>query len=156
MRRKDDWEGLTGNCDTAIFLGGNDYATAEYFSKRMGKQTERTKSQSVGKGSHGSSSDSTQTAGRELCMPDELLRLHDDECLIMMRSELPVIDKKYDLMKHDNIKYTPDGHGRPYVMPDDFMSQSTAISLDTVDSLAAREITEEMYEELEAIKHEME
>ena len=40
---KDDWEGLTGNCDTAIFLGGNDYATAEYFSKRMGKQTERTK-----------------------------------------------------------------------------------------------------------------
>lgn len=153
---KDDWEGLTGNCDTAIFLGGNDYATAEYFSKRMGKQTERTKSQSVGKGSHGSSSDSTQTAGRELCMPDELLRLHDDECLIMMRSELPVIDKKYDLMKHENVRYTPDGHGRPYVMPDDFMSQSTAISLDMVDSLTAREITEEMYEELEAIKLEME
>lgn len=65
---KDDWEGIIGNCDTLLYLGGNEYGTYEYLSKILGKETERTKSQSIGKGSRGSSSDSLQTAGRELCM----------------------------------------------------------------------------------------
>ena len=72
---KDDWEGIIGNCDTLIYLGGNEYGTYEYLSKILGKETERTKSQSIGKGSRGSSSDSLQTAGRELCMPDEIRRM---------------------------------------------------------------------------------
>lgn len=90
---KDDWEGIIGNCDTLLYLGGNEYGTYEYLSKILGKETERTKSQSIGKGSRGSSSDSLQTAGRELCMPDEIRRMRDDECLLLMRSEDPVIDK---------------------------------------------------------------
>lgn len=65
---KDDWEGIIGNCDTLLYLGGNEYGTYEYLSKILGKETERTKSQSIGKGSRGSSSDSLQTAGRELCI----------------------------------------------------------------------------------------
>ena len=55
---KDDWEGIIGNCDTLLYLGGNEYGTYEYLSKILGKETERTKSQSIGKGSRGSSSDS--------------------------------------------------------------------------------------------------
>lgn len=99
---KDDWEGIIGNCDTLLYLGGNEYGTYEYLSKILGKETERTKSQSIGKGSRGSSSDSLQTAGRELCMPDEIRRMLDDECLLLMRSEDPVIDRKYNLLKHPN------------------------------------------------------
>ena len=72
---KDDWEGIIGNCDTLLYLGGNEYGTYEYLTKILGKETERTKSQSIGKGSRGSSSDSLQTAGRELCMPDEIRRM---------------------------------------------------------------------------------
>ena len=67
----------------------------------------------LGKGSRGSSSDSLQTAGRELCMPDEIRRMRDDECLLLMRSEDPVIDKKYNLLHHPNVKYTPDAGGEP-------------------------------------------
>ena len=76
-------------------------------SKILGKETERTKSQSIGKGSRGSSSDSLQTAGRELCMPDEIRRMLDDECLLLMRSEDPVIDRKYNLLKHPNVNIHP-------------------------------------------------
>ena len=145
---KDDWEGIIGNCDTLLYLGGNEYGTYEYLSKILGKETERTKSQSIGKGSRGSSSDSLQTAGRELCMPDEIRRMRDDECLLLMRSEDPVIDKKYNLLHHPNVKYTPDAGGEPYVMPPDYMGDAVTITMDAVAAATAPEITEEMYEQL--------
>ena len=40
---KDDWETIIGNCDSLVYLGGNDYSTFEYISKLLGKQTIRTK-----------------------------------------------------------------------------------------------------------------
>lgn len=149
---KDDWEGIIGNCDTLLYLGGNEYGTYEYLSKILGKETERTKSQSIGKGSRGSSSDSLQTAGRELCMPDEIRRMRDDECLLLMRSEDPVIDRKYNLLKHPNVKYTPDAGGEPYVMPPDYMGDAATITMDAVAAATAPEITEEMYEQLDYLE----
>ena len=149
---KDDWEGIIGNCDTLLYLGGNEYGTYEYLSKILGKETERTKSQSIGKGSRGSSSDSLQTAGRELCMPDEIRRMRDDECLLLMRSEDPVIDKKYNLLHHPNVKYTPDAGGEPYVIPPDYMGDAVTITMDAVAAATAPEITEEMYEQLDYLE----
>ena len=149
---KDDWEGIIGNCDTLLYLGGNEYGTYEYLSKILGKETERTKSQSIGKGSRGSSSDSLQTAGRELCMPDEIRRMRDDECLLLMRSEDPVIDKKYNLLHHPNVKYTPDAEGEPYVIPPDYMGDAVTITMDAVAAATAPEITEEMYEQLDYLE----
>lgn len=128
------------------------YGTYEYLSKILGKETERTKSQSIGKGSRGSSSDSLQTAGRELCMPDEIRRMRDDECLLLMRSEDPVIDKKYNLLHHPNVKYTPDAGGEPYVMPPDYMGDAATITMDAVAAATAPEITEEMYEQLDYLE----
>ena len=149
---KDDWEGIIGNCDTLLYLGGNEYGTYEYLSKILGKETERTKSQSIGKGSRGSSSDSLQTAGRELCMPDEIRRMRDDECLLLMRSEDPVIDRKYNLLKHPNVKYTPDAGGEPYVIPPDYMGDAVTITMGAVAAATAPEITEEMYEQLDYLE----
>lgn len=149
---KDDWEGIIGNCDTLLYLGGNEYGTYEYLSKILGKETERTKSQSIGKGSRGSSSDSLQTAGRELCMPDEIRRMLDDECLLLMRSEDPVIDRKYNLLKHPNVKYTPDAGGEPYVIPPDYMGDAITITMGAVAAATAPEITEEMYEQLDYLE----
>lgn len=104
------------------------------------------------KGSRGSSSDSLQTAGRELCMPDEIRRMRDDECLLLMRSEDPVIDKKYNLLHHPNVKYTPDAGGEPYVMPPDYMGDAVTITMDAVAAATAPEITEEMYEQLDYLE----
>lgn len=114
---KDDWEGMIGNCDSLIYLGGNEYATFEWLSKYIGKMTERTKSQSIGRGSRGSSSDSYQLTARDLCSPDEIRRMDDGDCLVLLRSEPPVIDHKFDLMRHPNVKLTPDGGAAPYRTP---------------------------------------
>lgn len=152
---KDDWEGMIGNCDSLIYLGGNEYATFEWLSKYIGKMTERTKSQSIGRGSRGSSSDSYQLTARDLCSPDEIRRMNDGDCLVLMRSEDPVIDRKYDIMRHPNVKLTPDGGAEPYVMPDDYMAEAETISPAIVDALTEPAITDEMYNELNAIMEEI-
>ena len=111
---KDDWEGIVGNCDSMLYLGGNEYGTFEYLSKILGKETERTISHSIGRGNHGSSSESQQKAARDLATPDEIRRMSNDDALLLFRSEDPVVDKKYDLLKHPNIKYATDGGAPVY------------------------------------------
>ncbi len=149
---KDDWEGIIGNCDTLVYLGGNEYGTYEYLSKILGKQTERTTSQTVNKGQHGSSSNSTQTTGRELCTPDEIRRMTDSDCLLLLRSEDPVIDKKYDLMKHPNIGLTTDGGAEPYILPQDHAAVALTITAEYLQQMTAREISPETYQEIELIE----
>ena len=85
-------------------------------------------------------------------MPDEIRRMRDDECLLLMRSEDPVIDKKYNLLHHPNVKYTSDAGGEPYVMPPDYMGNAVTITMDAVAAATAPEITEEMYEQLDYLE----
>ena len=152
---KDDWEGMIGNCDSLIYLGGNEYATFEWLSKYIGKMTERTKSQSIGRGSRGSSSDSYQLTARDLCSPDEIRRMDDGNCLVLLRSEPPVIDHKFDLMRHPNVKLTPDGGAAPYRMPDDYAQTAQTISPDVVTGLTEPAITDVIYEEIQKIMEEI-
>ena len=112
---KDDWEGLLGNADTLVYLGGNEQSTHKYISELLGKETLDTRNRSVSRGSHGSSSVSYQQTGRELMTPDEVRTLDNDYALLFIRGERPVMDKKYDILKHPNIKLTEDGGAAPYV-----------------------------------------
>ena len=80
---KDDWEGIIGNADTFLYLGGNEQ--------------------------------STQQTGRELMTPDEVRLLDNKNAIVFIRGERPVIDEKYNLMKHPNIRFTEDGGAAPYV-----------------------------------------
>jgi len=112
---KDDWEGLMGNADTLVYLGGNEQSTHKYISEMLGKETIDTRNQSISKGSHGSSSTSHQQTGRELMTPDEVRAMDNDYAIIFIRGERPVIDHKYDILKHPNIKLTEDGGAAPYI-----------------------------------------
>ena len=112
---KDDWEGIIGNADTLVYLGGNEQSTHEYISKLLGKETISTTSSSQSKGRSGSFSQSTQQTGRELMTPDEVRLLDNKNAVVFIRGERPVIDEKYDLMKHPNIAYTEDGGTAPYL-----------------------------------------
>lgn len=151
---KDDWEGILGNCDSMLYLGGNEYGTFEYLSKILGKETERTKSQSIGKGSKGSSSENHQSAGRELLTPDEVRRIERGDALLLMSSEDPVIDKKYDLLKHPNIRYAPDGGGKPYVMPHDYMEEAVTLPAAELETLEPDKVPEETLQQYELIELE--
>lgn len=112
---KDDWEGIIGNADTLLYLGGNEQSTHEYISKLLGKETISTTSSSQSKGRSGSFSQSTQQTGRELMTPDEVRLLDTRKAIVFIRGERPVIDEKYDLMKHPNIAFTEDGGAAPYL-----------------------------------------
>lgn len=107
---KDSWESITGNCDTFIFLGGQEQTTLEYVSKKLGKETIQVKNTSRTMGSKGSSSQSYNTIGRELMTPDEIARMDNGYCIAFLRGELPFYTKKYDYPRHKNYKYTGDSN----------------------------------------------
>lgn len=112
---KDSWEGIIGNADAFIYLGGNEQSTHKYVSELLGKETIDTMTHSQSKGRNGSFSQNFQQAGRELMTPDEVRMLDNRYCLVLLRGERPVIDEKYDLLKHPNIKETEDGGAPPYI-----------------------------------------
>jgi len=111
-----EWEGMVGNCDTLLFLGGgNEPTSLEFVVKLLGKETLDTRTRGQTKGQHGSSSTNFQQAGRELMMMDEIRMLDTNDAILLIRGERPVLDKKYDILKHKNIKRTEDGGAPPYV-----------------------------------------
>lgn len=111
---KDSWENITGNCDTLLYLGGNEQSTHEYISKMLGKETIDTRTRGITKGQHGSSNTNYQNAGRELLTLDEVRLLDNSNALIFIRGERPLIDKKFDILSHPNIAKTADGKAIPY------------------------------------------
>lgn len=113
---KDEWEGIIGNCDTLLFLGGgNEPTSLEFMSKLLGKETVHTRTRGQTKGRSGSSSVNYQQTGRDLMTPDEIRMLPTNDALLFIRGEKPVRDKKYDIKKHPNVCRTADGRAKPYI-----------------------------------------
>lgn len=112
---KDDWEGIIGNADSFVYLGGNEQSTHKYVSELLGKETIDTRTSSQSKGRNGSYSQNFQQTGRELMTPDEVRTLDNQNAIVLIRGEAPVIDQKYQLMKHPNIKLTNRGGAAPYI-----------------------------------------
>ena len=128
---KDSWESLVGNCDEFLYLGGNEKETHKYVSELLGKETIDTNTYGQTKGKSGSYSTNFQQSGRELLQPDEVRMLDNQNALLFIRGERPILDAKYDLMKHPNIRYTEDGGAGPFnyakapLAHDDFMFDET-------------------------------
>lgn len=113
---KDEWEGIIGNCDTLLFLGGgNEPTSLEFVSKLLGKETVHTRTRGQTKGRSGSSSVNYQQTGRDLMTPDEIRMLPTNDALLFIRGEKPVRDKKYNIKKHPNVRRTADGRAKPYI-----------------------------------------
>jgi len=111
---KDDWESLVGLCDEFLYLGGTEKETHKYVSELLGKETISTTSYNQSKGRSDSYSINHQQSGRDLMTPDEVRLLDNSKCILFIRGERPVIDLKYNLLKHPNIRYTEDGGAAPY------------------------------------------
>ena len=111
---KDSWESLVGNCDEFLYLGGNEKETHKYVSELLGKETIDTNTYGQTKGKSGSYSTNFQQSGRELLQPDEVRMLDNQNALLFIRGERPILDAKYDLMKNPNIRYTEDGGAGPF------------------------------------------
>ena len=112
---KDSWESLVGNCDEFLYLGGNETSTHKLISENyLGKSTLWLDTYGKSTGHSGSYSTNNQITGRELMTPDEVRMLDNNLALLFIRGEAPLMDEKYDLLKHPNIKYTTDGGAPVY------------------------------------------
>ena len=112
---KDSWESIVGNCDELYYLGGNEQSTHKYISELLGKETLDTNTFGKSTGHSGSYSTNFQQTGRELLTADEVRLLDNNDGLLFIRGERPIKDKKYNLLKHPNIKQTLDGGYSPYI-----------------------------------------
>lgn len=109
------WESIVGNCDEFLYLGGNEQSTHEYVSKLLGKETIDLDTHGKSSGRSGNYSTNYQINGRELMTADEVRMIDNKYALLFIRGERPIIDLKYDVLKHPNVSMTSIGGGKPYV-----------------------------------------
>lgn len=112
---KDTWETITGNCDTLVYLGGNEKSTHQYISEMLGKSTIDKRSTGETRGVHGSASRNYDVLGRELMTPDEVRNMSNRKCLIFIKGFNPIFDDKYIPFRHKNFSQTEDGGGKAYI-----------------------------------------
>ena len=108
------WESIAGNCDEFLYMGGNEQSTHKYVSELLGKETLDTNTYGKSTGRNGNYSKNYQIAGRELLTPDEVRMLDNRYALLFIRGERPVMDSKYDIMRHPNVRGTADGSAGVY------------------------------------------
>ena len=108
------WDSIVGNCDEFLYLGGNEQSTHKYVSELLGKSTIDTNTYGKSEGRSGSYSTNYQISGRELLTPDEVRMLDNRYAILFIRGERPVLDFKYDILKHPNVALTADGKAGVY------------------------------------------
>lgn len=109
------WESIVGNCDEFLYLGGNEQSTHKYVSELMGKATINLDTHGKSSGRNGNYSTNFQISGRELLTPDEVRLLDNKYAILFIRGERPILDFKYDILKHPNVEFTTDGSEVPYI-----------------------------------------
>jgi len=108
------WESVIGNCDEFLYLGGNEQSTHKYVSELIGKETLDINTYGKATGRNSNYSTNYQLTGRELLTPDEVRMLDNRNAILFIRGERPVIDGKFDIMRHPNINGTADGVAEPF------------------------------------------
>ena len=141
------WESIVGNCDEFLYLGGNEQSTHKYVSELLGKETIDTNTFGKSSGRSGNYSTNYQISGRELLTPDEVRMLDNQYAILFIRGERPVMDFKYDILKHPNIAFTADGKAGVY-RHGEVTSATSTISVLDLDprKLPETELQETNYE----------
>lgn len=139
-----EWESIVGNCDEFLYLGGNEQSTHEYVSKLLGKETIDMNTYGQSRGRNGNYSTNWQITGRELMTPDEVRMLDNKYALLFIRGERPVMDLKYDILKHPNVALTADGKAKPYDHERPTYSVATIQFDPELLKLAPTELTDEV------------
>ena len=135
---KDDWESIVGNCDSFLFLGGQEYSTLEYISKLLGKATITNRGRSRNRSSKGGGSGlSWNQTGRNLLDPNEISTMPKDECILIINGMDPFYGKKYDLEKHPHFHESGDSpKGQKYVCKSEILNYGAKYKTNKPTSLS--------------------
>ena len=142
---KDSWETIPGNCDTILYLGGNEQSTHEYVSKLLGKETIDTYNTGESRGREVSHSLNYQKLGKELMSVDELATMSGNKCILQLRGVRPFLSDKYDITRHPNYPYTADADPKNAFNIEAFLS--TRLTVKPGDTFVTFETDEREEEE---------
>ncbi len=140
---KDSWENVLGNCDSLLFLGGQEPTTLEHISKSLGKETIDTRSHNRTRGRNGSTSENDGILGRELMTVDELKVMKDNECILFVRGIYPFFCNKYVIEKHPNYPLLEDSNKDNAYLVSDIVT----VKADVADEAEEQELYTEPVEE---------
>lgn len=139
------WESIVGNCDLFLYLGGNEQTSHKFVSELLGRETVDLNTYGKSTGHSGNYSTNYQLNGRELLTPDEVRMLDNENAILFIRGERPIIDKKYDILKHPNVNLSADGKGKIY--EHGTLNNSIAtITLDDISNITFSNIEEDLNE----------
>lgn len=122
--------------------GGNEQSTHKFVSEMLGKETIDTNTYGKSTGHSGSYSTNYQATGRELLTPDEVRMLENEKAILLIRGEKPVIDYKYDILKHPNLKYTADGNSKLYEHGGTEKATASLLKLEDIETKDISELKE--------------
>lgn len=100
-----NYEVITGNCDSLLFLGGKEESTLKSISEQLGKETIDIVGKNRTKARQSSTSENNSIVGRELMMPNEISTMPISDCILLIRSHNPFYCKKYPLENHPNYAF---------------------------------------------------
>ncbi|WP_242879391.1 VirD4-like conjugal transfer protein, CD1115 family [Butyrivibrio sp. INlla16] len=105
---KDNAQTIEGNCDTMLFLGGNEESTLKDLNTLLGKETIDLCNTSDTKGNNPTYGNNYQKTGRDLMTQDELAVMDNGKCICRIRGVRPFLSDKYDITKHPRYKELSD------------------------------------------------
>lgn len=105
---KDAAETIIGNCDTSVFLGGQEQSTLEDYEKSLGDETIDTYNDSKTYSTNESTGVNYQKLGRKLLNLNELKTLDRNKCIVNISGVAPFLSDKYPTAEHPNFRYTAD------------------------------------------------
>ncbi|MDR3072675.1 MAG: type IV secretory system conjugative DNA transfer family protein [Clostridiales Family XIII bacterium] len=133
------WESIVGNCDEFLYLGGNEQSTHKYVSELLGKETLDTNTYGRSHGRNGNYSTNYQNSGRELLTPDEVRMLDNRYALLFIRGERPIMDEKFNILRHPNVKGTADGKAAVFRHGESMGSNATVFFDESIDPMSLSE-----------------
>ena len=91
---------LEANCDVLLYLGGNDTDLHKLISEMLGQITLHKKATNQSYGRMGTAGYSDDVIGRALMTPAEVKKLSKRKAIVFVSGYDPVIDEKYNSVKH--------------------------------------------------------
>lgn len=102
---KDAWDTIVGNCDTWLYLGGNNQESQKWISEQLGKRTTIVMNESYQAGKDGGGSTGLNRSAIELATVDKLARMKDTDCIVSVRGNRPYFGPKFQTFKHPKFDY---------------------------------------------------
>lgn len=99
----DAWQEIIGSCDSRLFLGCTDVATAQFVSDLLGTATVEARSKTKEAGLEGVfdfGRVTTSVQKRNLLNPDEIIRFDPEKAILILRGQKPLQIKKMPYTQH--------------------------------------------------------